>query len=262
MQKPRISVALTACLCVQTVAHAAEPLRAGLAPSVLGTESPISLEELRQAATVLRSYKRTDQFDQGPNLPALMGKRFEVEIPLRSSGVQNEICPGSPFYSYFPNNGRLEVHYARENDLARYSSPIGKYFEQHALYAIDCAVQKGTPYIGGNAFGAVAVVQVRKETFISLVDSRIANTVVGDREWSAQFEAVVARDLARNIRLRVRGRIGQWKSGRAMECGTETKSAEIGDLERTDKDGCFVRADVESVELVDSRTGEVLVSDK
>jgi hypothetical protein len=233
----------------------------GTAPAGAQTKadpSLVSIATLRAAAEKVRTFRPKDQFDSPPDMSALVGRRFEVETAPRATGPANQICPGTPMYSY--DHPTLSIMYNNQVLLGNFDIDVdtsdGNGLGFFNTYAFDCAVSAGRSYVGSNAFGASAVVSVQNDRFLAFASARALPSQ--EDTWEQTATPSVARDLARSVRVRVRGTVGKWTNGQPVECGTYVDEAKIDYPYEERQSGCFFKADIDSVDAIDSRTGNTL----
>lgn len=222
----------------------------------------ISTAAIQAAVNKVRAYKPKDRFDAGPDVSALVGKSFQMETPLKAAGLSNTICPGSPFYNYSPESAKLEISYGGRYEPNDFNPAIAPSHREHpGQFSFACVVTRGRSYFGENSFGAVASVEVRNEKFSAFVSSQLmSEPYFAGFDWSIQADPATARNLAKAVRVRVRGTIGEWSGGRPIKCAAHTEAAKIDFPEETNQEGCFINADIVEAEIINSATGEVLHS--
>ncbi len=233
----------------------------------LYADEPISFAELKKYAEMVRTYEPVDQFDVGPDLTKLVGRSFSFEIKPRAIGPNNKICPGTPSWGYSKDTRNFSVSYGTWGiSLGDYWSGERKMMDRSlyaAIYGIDCSFTYGVPYEASNSTGVSVTVFVVDETFLAVNFLKdVTEFQCCGVSWSSVLEPNKARSLSKTIRGRVSGKIGQWPSGQPIVCGVDTDEPTISaPLERNYR-GCFVNAQVDLVELVNTANGEVLKSRK
>jgi hypothetical protein len=224
----------------------------------------ISIEDLRRYTQSVRRYQHKDQFDLGPELTSLIGKTFVAEVVPRARGPKNEICPGTPSYGYWVDDGRLEIGIGNGTALGEYwnsSKAImqisSDYLSYASIYSFNCDVSWGTPYQASNSFGVTTMVHIRNETFLAFAFPSSVGSTIGDY-WSGQVSPERARALTSNIRVRIYGQIGDWNHGRPILYGVRTDGPKLPAAIETNYRGCFINAAIQRIEFIDTKSGSIL----
>lgn len=228
------------------------------------TTVALSIRDLRHHVQRAKSYRPKDQFDTGPDTSSLVGKPFEIEIAARPDRTSN--CPGQPTWWFRAAESTLYVawsspalyyYYLSRKSLASLQDEAASY--NMGFVSFDCAISFGTPYRAANAFGVSRLVTVEGEAFTALaydISNRACLTLC--TLWKERLEPDRARTLSNSLRVRIRGQIGQWKSGNAIVCAARSSSPTLSAPVERHSRGCFIRIQLDEASLVDSKTGKML----
>jgi hypothetical protein len=213
------------------------------------------------AAQLVRSYKLKDQFDSPPAQKALVGRSFTVELTPRESGF-NSGCGFFASWSYDASKGELEVGATPGMVFASDTTPAGAFpnvQQTDHLNSVPFVCQRIAQSVAkaNNAFGAVTNVQRSAEESLSFSTPDI---IAGPNKpfWTTNVEGRGARDLAKAVRIRIRGVLGEWRPGQVIVCYIEKTEATFDlPFEVTTRD-CMFKTEEIRFEIVDSRTQSVL----
>lgn len=215
----------------------------------------ISLAELRTQIRVVRNYRRKDEFDVGPQTSTIVGKSFEIEItpkPDRSFG-----CSGQPVWWFRAEESTFFVALPTSNLYEYYTSRSFQSVQDEAgrsqrvrFVSFDCHQAAGAPYAASNSFGVSRMVRVQRESLSAVSYNTFNRDCSSACIWRARLPPDRARALSGDVRVRVRGHIGRWNSGRAIICGESKDSPTLSNPVERQSRGCFVRAHIDSISIV------------
>lgn len=231
------------------------------------TEAPVTgnaaldASALAAAAQLVRSFKPKDQFDSPPAQKALVGRSFALELTPRESGI-NRGCGFFASWSYDASKGELEIAAMPGIVFAGDTNPSGAFPDMQPTDQLNpvsfiCQRVAQSAVKASNAFGAVTNVQRSSEESLSF---STANVISGANKpyWTTHIEGQEARDLAKAVRVRMKGVLGEWRPGQVIVCYREKSEATLDlPFERTTRD-CMFKTEAIRFELVDSRTQSVL----
>ena len=233
------------------------------------SDDVVGIEQMIRAAGSLRNFKPKDEFDAGPTLNTMTGKRFSVELKVAKNG-----CSGYPTWSYIRDSGKLWVSFHGSKIVSTGTYPAflklfshapGSYSTGHSLNYIplNCVSSDQGSYIAGNAFGALTEVFKSKEVVLAISPTGIDETMYGKKsrfesQWEIKVSGDEARALSASLVMRISGTIGEWENGANVACGTDGLRADMLHPFESTFDACIYKANDFRVELIDSRSGNVV----
>jgi hypothetical protein len=221
--------------------------------------SALDLSALAAAAQVVRSYIPKDQFDSPPAQKTLVGQPFAIELTPRESGF-NSGCGSFPSWSYDASKGELEVGVTPNMVSASDTSPTGAFPGLQGadyLNSVSFVCQRVAQSVtkANNAFGVATNVQRSAEESLFFFT---AYQGPNQPHWTAHVEGQEARELAKAVRVRIKGVLSEWRPGQVIVCYSETFEATFDyPFERTTRD-CTFKTESFHFEIIDSRTQSVL----
>jgi hypothetical protein len=228
--------------------------------AIATSSAALDLAALTAAAQLVRSYKPKDQFDSPPPQKSLGGRPFALELSPRESGF-NKGCGFFASWSYDASKSELEIGEMPEIVFAGDTNPSGAFPNMQPtdqLNPVLFVCQRVAQSLGkaSNAFGAVTTIQRSAEESLSLSTSNIGR--VNKPYWTVHVEGQEARELAKAVRIRVKGVLGEWRPGQVIICYRQNTEATLDSpFARTTRD-CMFKTDEIRFEIVDSRTQSVL----
>ena len=226
--------------------------------------APISGEQLVAAAEQVRTFVPRDQFDEPPAGPAWNGRRFSFTVEPVSWGPASHPCTGLATWDY--RNGQLSVS-ARPEFVNPFTftgqfrgtgrSDRGRQIVDLNLYSITCQQSAIEDVQATNAFGAQFRVRRWTDSAIGIFD-----TGDFDPKWKiyshTQLDGAAARELTRNLLVRVSGTLSTWPNGGMIICGTDNSSPTIGTPTARTRNICGFNGRPDHVEFLNTATGHVL----
>lgn len=228
-------------------------------------------DQLAALAERVRAYVPRDQFDTPPQMASVAGKRFTyVVIPLQT-GPDNAICRGFATWSYWANDQRLEVAQSagstisygiRSKNGPLFPSEVARVGHNSELTfdSFTCRKIKEPGYIATNGFGARFDVKKETDIVTSIASLEPITHSFWRSYWTTQVAGEAARELSKNIRVRVSGSLDDWAPGKTVLCGTEVSSPTIDLPQESTLDMCMFKGRADHMEVINGQTGEVLYS--
>jgi hypothetical protein len=227
-------------------------------------DTPISAEQLVTAAERVRSFVPRDQFDAPPAGPAWNSRRFSYTVEPVGWGTDRQPCAGLPTWDY--SNGQLSIS-ARPafvnpfnfSGQFRSAGNAGRATQitDLNLYSITCQQSPIEEVQAANALGAQFSVRRWTDEAVGIFD-----TGKFDPKWKvywhAQLDGAVARDLTRNLRIRVSGSLQAWPNGKMIICGTDDSPPTITKPTARTRKICGFNGRPDHIEFLNSATGQVL----
>ena len=233
--------------------------------------SPLREADFRRV-TQAHTAAPSDPFRAEPDPKDFIGRSFELMVrPVRYSSSQ---CDSGATWRYDADKKELMVLYSfgtfvmpdlkradgrafdgltAETDLQRYVSAA-------------CSRQVLPSYRASNAFGATVSISRSKQTLIALAENgrewgaaspKIHPTIL---VWRQKIEPETARAILPHLRVRLFGEIGRWSSGRVMLCGRVEDRPDLAHPMDDRLSGCFFSAKLQTLGMVDERSGKSLGS--
>ena len=221
----------------------------------------LGLAALATAAEAVRTYKAKDQFDSSPSQKALKGRAFLVELTPRESGFDRG-CGDFPSWSYDASKGELRSEAFPNSVLGLSTIPTDAFPNIPGTQELNsvpfvCQRVSQSAAKASNAYGATTIVRRSVEETLSF-STRNYFSARTDPSWTAHVEGSDARELARAIRVRITGVLGEWKPGQTIVCYTDKSEATMDmPFERTTHD-CMFKTESIRFEIIDNRTRSVL----
>jgi hypothetical protein len=249
-------------------AEAAPRESTGTAASPAGTV--MTGDELEAIAKRVRSFVPRDQFDTPPSLPSVTGGRFSYMVMPLERGPSNLICDGYPSWGFWPQDGRLEVGATEGTGIkSDFSTGAGRMFSTGqgmsdfstmvTFRSFRCQKTRLPSYTATNGFGAQFTIEKSREVVTAIGGFAMPNTS-WKTHWTKQVTGEAARQLSRDVRVRISGTLVDWAPGRPVRCGTKVRTPTTRLPYDETLDICLFNGSADLFEVIDARTGEVLFS--
>jgi hypothetical protein len=246
------------------------PLREILLAAVatLSPQGAAPETELGAMAAQIRSFTPRDKFDSLPALPSVAGRRFSVVVAPLERGSNNSICSGFPSWGYLPQRSHYEVGSGTGTGLKRsFEGPLGPIFatgspREPALIeylSFTCSHAKEPAYTTTNGFGAQVQVEKTTDTVTAIAYDYDKPTSWKDY-WETTITGDAARQLAKNVRVRISGVLSDWSPGTPIKCGVSRRHPTMAlPIDRT-LNACLFNGRIDRFEVFNVATGELLYS--
>lgn len=232
--------------------------------------APLTGEDLEALASQVRSFVPRDQFDTPPALPSVTGRRFSYIATPLERGPENEICDGYPSWGFWPQDGRLEVGATEGTGIkSDFTSGSSRMFSTGqgtsdfgtmvTFRSFRCQKTRLPGYTATNGFGAQFAVERSREVVTAIGGFAMPDTS-WRTHWTTQVSGDAARQLSRNVRVRVSGTLTDWARGRPVVCGRKVSTPTTRRPYDETLDICLFNGRADLFEVLDGRTGEVLFS--
>lgn len=231
----------------------------------------VSEDELVRAVQSISDFRAQDSFDSPPK-PSFAGRTFvfDVTIPETSLQSQNFMCLST--WRYDQSSGTLKVN-IRQMFASTYTeirgpgSPLTGN-DNHAYYGVPfyCHREPEGSYSAQNAFGAEATVATYREVRIGFSTYNVSEgrpfsvNAVDPMEFSRVMSPADGREMVQALRLRFSGTISNWGDGGSIGCTTDRQRPTFRSPVESERVNCLVSASDVRVDLIDSRTNEVLLT--
>lgn len=219
-------------------------------------------------ANKVLSFKVKDKFDAPPDTSALYGRNFEIEIKV---GTTYDVRIDT---EYNAANQTLEFGILKQKWSSAYYFPSVDLQTSIRGFGLSSRNKKVRAYRASNAFGAQTVVTVIHTDTIGvahftrqgdrgdgLPDPRSKYHTVGGDDWynySVTLPPDVARQTANNAALIISGTVDKLADGRSVICHDHYHEPSIDAPNEEYGKACLVVANIDSISLIDSRSGQVL----
>lgn len=230
----------------------------------------ISIEQLIRAAENLRNFTPKDEFDAPAKESSFTGRNFSIVVKPVKREQMLPGCKGYPTWAYHPSHGKYEVTFSSDIQIRNFSdanfsavfpndASTGKLgYLEFASFA--CKRFKSI-YQASNAFGTTTTVKKIIDQVVAFSSQDLQHKhISGFRHfWSHEIEGDAARSLSESISIRISGVIGQWSNGQNILCGVKRLVEPSLNIPfDTSLDACIYKTDSFLLEVVDTRTNEVL----
>lgn len=253
-----------------TGATQAAPKKVAHRAPAASENGPVGAALAKARASYLKA--QTDKFASEAVDPNLEGQPFHIEVALHD-GDQTGESGVSGFWTY--NEGKLRVIYGADE----YVGQIRFGHTNEHLAKIDGHMTAGRPWVGENAFGArrrisVEHWQIDAVAFRSFPVPDAKSPYDDDRPailgpltlppderdyWvEVPITGEAARQLARNVRVVIDGKIAKLANGSMTDCHEHYIEPKVDAPYEITELTCWVGADVSRVAFVDKGSGQVL----
>jgi|GEM_PF-4943217 len=224
--------------------------------------------ELSVMAAQIRSFTPRDKFDSLPPLPSVAGRAFSVVMAPLEGGPNNSICSGFPSWVYLPQRSHYEVGSGTVTaSKSNFEGPLGPLFATSSprepslikFLSFTCSHAKEPPYTTTNGFGAQVQVEKTTETVTAIAYDYDRLPSWKDY-WESTTTGDAARQLAKNVRVRISGVLSDWSPGTPIMCGVSRRHPTMAlPIDRT-LNACLFKGRIDRFEVLNAATGELLYS--
>lgn len=218
---------------------------------------PATEGDLQVATLEIVGHVPSDAFDRAP-VADFSGRTFVIDVPVEE--VSFESLSRRPHWTYNQRDGSLKVTmpYGVASTYTMLHGPgadlNGAANSAYHFRPFSCALPPTTESEGVNGFGARVTITHRKKLVIGF-------SAPADPEYLRWSQAVTpdeGRALSQSLVVRYSGSIESWGPGGSIGCVREHGKATFTSPTETDETLCVVKASNLRVDLIDTRTGQVL----
>lgn len=217
-----------------------------------GMERPVDIIKLMWNFGNYRGPIPIDTQSRANDDARISGKPFDITIPAKPSGMNNEICGGTPYYGYSAKDGKFSVEYASGRSLNKENMLM-----PHAWFSVTCSVRNSDRTMS-NALGVKINVHTKSETNDALEAINVSTGLNSGHLWQQVMDGRSADHLAQRLYVHVRGVIGS--SSPLVKCNDYHEAPTLDFPYQTSMDQCVMQVTVSDVELVDGWTKKILDS--
>lgn len=246
---------------------AGSPAGAGATPA--DNRGAMIGDELEALARHARAFSPRDQFDASPAMQSVNGKRFSYTVTPLQTGPDNVICSGYPNWGYWPQDARLEVsaglgtgiksNFAGKTEGRMFPSTPGvsEFSAFVTFHSLSCEKTRLPSYTATNRFGAQMTVFKSREVVTAVGEFGMPDTK-WKNYWTTQVSGEEARQLSRNVRIRMSGTLRDWAPGKPVLCGRKSSAPTTQLPYDETTEICMFNGRPDLFEVLDARTGKVL----
>jgi len=191
-----------------------------------------------------------DPFQESTVPPSIAGTLFTVRFPFREGQTAGAPLGGSGLYSY--RDGVLILSLYTQGG---YTAPRST---RRTLIRIATRERAGRPYVGANAFGAHARVEVNYLQEDSLASIGQLPASEADLTFETFLRPAEARHLALNALVVVEGFVTYIDNQRLTECARISSPARLDSPTDIRGTQCWLGARITRIAFIDRRSGNVL----
>lgn len=231
----------------------------------------VSEDEIVRAVQSIIEFRPQDSFDSAPK-PSFSGRSFVFDMPLQETSLQNQNFMCLSTWRYDRSSGTLKVT-IRQMFASTYTEIRGPGSqltgnENQAFYGVPFYCERGpeSSYTANNGFGAKTTVTTRHEVQIGFSTYNISEgrpfnvNAVDPMEFSRAVSPEEGRVMVQSLRLRFSGTLSAWDDGGSIGCTTDHQRPTFRSPIESERVNCLVKATDVRVDLIDTRTNEVLLT--
>lgn len=224
----------------------------------VGTPTPqvMTDDDLKSIAMPILDFRAKDEFDTPPKSPSVKSKPFSYIVAPRNE----RSCMGYPKWEYQPVKGTLGVywatHYLSTSARALNTPTPKRGYDAETYILFNCTASELGTYTAQNGFGAKAEMRTTLDRGIGIsVASSYKSKLPMD--WQTTIAGEEAKALTQNVRVRISGTLDEWLPSQPLFCALEKNVSFSWGRDRS-TEVCLFKGNLELVEVIDARTGEVL----
>lgn len=237
---------------------------AALPAASAAQDNPLTGEQLSDAGKQVQAFVPKDQFDTLPDAPAWAGRRFSYTVKPTGETDGSRACTGLPSWYFVAGKLSLSARpqfinpFTFTGQFRTQGKQAGRSLSSDLnFYSISCKQSPVELVEATNALGAHFPVRKWTDQAIGIFDTGRFDPK-WKIYWTKDVEGAAARELSRNLLVRISGTLHAWPNGRMVVCGTDRSSPTITSPVDRAREICGFNGWPDRVEFLNAATGEVL----